>query len=217
MDYNLIKEIKKCLNKQISSMGGLFYTTNCEEEFQDDLKDIRLEVASGASKLVFMPFDEKYVIKIPFNGNYKAYQQEYTSFEMANTYNYWDYCLKELEIYHKAKAKGLGKFFAKIRLIENNEHPIYIQEKAVLFSEASDWEGLEFYYGQKHSTEDIGYSYPLSIPNEWLEIAISHYGKIMVDRLINFLINEYLDDFHDGNLGFINGKPVIIDYSGYND
>lgn len=217
MDYNLIKEIKNCLNKQISSVGGIFYTTNCEEEFQYDLKDMQLEVASGASKLVFIPFDEEYVVKVPFNGDYKAYQQKYVSFKMANTYNYWDYCLKELEIYHKAKARGLGKFFAKIRLIENNEHPIYIQEKAVLFSEASDWEGLELYYGQKHSTEDIKYDYPTPISETWLKIAVSHYGKTMVDRLIKFLSNECIGDFHRDNLGFINGKPVIIDYSDYND
>ena len=38
-----------------------------------------------------------------------------------------------------------------------------------------------------------------------------------IDEAINILKsdNDYNNDLHHSNIGYINGKPVLVDYSGY--
>jgi hypothetical protein len=32
---------------------------------------------------------------------------------------------------------------------------------------------------------------------------------------MNFIEDEEINDLHRGNLGYLNGRPVILDYSGF--
>jgi hypothetical protein len=57
--------------------------------------------------------------------------------------------------------------------------------------------------------------------SQWVAVAIERYGKAMVDKLIDFLENNFpivVKDLHNGNIGFRkNGEPIILDFSGWNE
>lgn len=51
----------------------------------------------------------------------------------------------------------------------------------------------------------------------WLAAFIKEYGVTAAIDLITFLKSEGVDDLHSENLGFINDKPIIVDYASFND
>ena len=59
---------------------------------------------------------------------------------------------------------------------------------------------------------------PLSAKNKQVAINfISNYGAREYEKLTNFLYEMDINDFHSGNVGFIDNKFVLIDYAGYYD
>ena len=49
----------------------------------------------------------------------------------------------------------------------------------------------------------------------WLATVISLYGKRFARSLEKWTKENRVNDLHDGNLGYVKGKPVLLDYSGY--
>lgn len=52
---------------------------------------------------------------------------------------------------------------------------------------------------------------------DWIAEFIDCYGAEEFARLNKFLHKHRLTDFHSGNLGYINGIPVLVDYSSYKE
>lgn len=195
---------------------------------------------SGASKSVIIPNNEKYVIKIPYDGyqleetlsnsfTYCSKKEEtyeynflnFYEFEGANSYDYWDYCLQETIIYHYAKKKKVEKVFAKTRRIgEVKGRPIYIQERAIPSKEYSG--GIlpderaykEISKKTNEICKDSSYSFR-EINPIWKANAYFYYGEKKFKDIMNFITEYMIEDLHDGNLGYIKDRPVIIDYSDY--
>ena len=46
--------------------------------------------------------------------------------------------------------------------------------------------------------------------------AINWYGENEIEKLLKFINDEKINDLHSGNLGYLNDRPVIVDYAGYN-
>lgn len=189
------------------------------------------DYAYGATKLALIPInnEEDYVIKIPYTGSYyyeSGYytsiyyhpsKTEYRDFVEADDLNHpWDYCAAEAKRYLQAKQKGLAECFAKTELIGYvNNYPIYVQEKCITFSAC----------GKKHShtkeeklkTSKCCNNY-YGINGDWLTDFRLYYGEHILLKFINFIQNmNWDDDLRNDNIGYINNRPVLIDYAGFLD
>ena len=144
MRYNA-EEILDMLSKTDLGIWSHFCDTS-NETLMDELGwPDNMGHACGASKFVLIPYDEDYVIKIPYtgaftescsytlaNGNHIHEESQYYDFLNANdTYlHYWDYCYTEVMRYRIALNHGFARFFAKTKYIGDvNNFLIYVQQK----------------------------------------------------------------------------------------
>lgn len=162
----------------------------------------------GASKGVLIFKELNYVIKIPFTGSSDD------DFYGAECLNGWDYCQVEEEKYWEATKEGLAECFAKTQLISMIDgHPIYLQEYAEMFSSTSS----------THTKEDIekvesycGDSYDCFNP-AWLSDVLNYFGEAVFYKLMQFIDTFNIEDLHHGNIGYIGMRPVLVDYSSFNN
>lgn len=154
---------------------------------------------SGATKAVIIDEDYDYVLKIPF-------------FMESG----WNYCQIELENYVSAKQDNLETYFAEIFYLGEYEGAqCYASKKA----DCDDIEG--------RVSDEIRESYPdmsdeefsSYIDNSWTEEVVAEAMENYVgddwDKLCDFLHENDINDLHYGNVGYINGSLVYIDFSGY--
>ena len=163
--------------------------------------EIMVRVERGATKLVIISSEaDNWVFKIPFN-DYKS-----------------NYCQLEADIYEMAVKENIGEFFAPCYFLENyDDVRIYVMERAEmaygrLYSDLyerlssegrSDEEAEEILEEVEDCNEYV----------EWLFPYYTNYEKF--DALINFLESAHVNDLHSGNIGYINDRVVLIDYSGF--
>lgn len=188
----------------------------------------KLDIECGASKLVLIPAipDINFVVKIPFNGEGDTWYDVETDKEESDFYEYtgayfddevsfdWDYCALEEHIYKYLAEMGLGGCLAQtehIFTIEN--HPIYIQPKAITFTD-SDIDAHSHSDEERSSAQEVSYH----VNSDWLCDAIAYVGTEVCHRLFDELAaNGWADDLRNCNIGYIQDRPVLIDYCGYND
>lgn len=200
--------------------GKLYSEAIGEKIFSHLPEDFEYDYNEGASKLVIEPYDEDYVIKIPYNGQYYSSSKKFKSFLCANTSDkyFWDYCMTETLVWRMAKAENVHKAFAKERMIGMvNGHPIYVQQKAEVFTDSDS------YYSDDESKrektldycEQEGLSPFYDEGLIWQADALEYYGPTQFNKIMSFIEDNNIGDFHNGNLGYIKNKPVFLDYSGF--
>jgi len=189
----------------------LISSVDCEDELSFDWED-------GASKLVIVPENKDYVIKIPFNAMYDNFLCEYYDYSQ-------NYCTTEMYLYYKIANEEnpiFAQFFLPLTYIEEFENwEIYIQPKCQIYNNLDENERSRSY--SKNSFDKIkankNVSYSTTLPLDWLAAVTEVLGDIdLVVEFINMLekydINQ---DLHSGNIGYYNGKPIILDYAGFYD
>lgn len=221
---------KKCHNQ---SDNLLKYFKNCDfvnisnDNFQKKIIDkiapsfpYDCECRCGASKLVLIPFDTPFVIKIPFTGYHLGFYEDFVNANYDKRF-FYDYCLTEVLTYKAAKKIKLDNFFAKERIIGNiNSTNIYIQEKiepySIVFGKSST--PIKTTPEDLNNFDNLLYEFDgisMDIPEDWLLSAMLYHGKAKTSRFIDFIQENRINDLHEENVGFIEDKPVIFDYSGY--
>ena len=216
MNYN-IKDIEKYFNHIDWNYNIDMFSEDDADEFVYNMeKEIAktCDYAFGASKLVIVPYDLDYVIKIPFNCVYdlgEVYPFTSVPFHLEN------YCQAEEEIYELAKEEELEKIFLPIEYVgEIKTFPVYIQQKASDFMEQdySSAKSREIILKERNANQ---YFIPSSLPFYWVASCLDQLGSIeKLRRFFYFLENEnVIHDLHPGNIGYCNQCPVIIDYGGY--
>lgn len=190
----------------------------------------------GASKLVFDVNSSK-VIKIPFVGmhswveDYDEEAEEYLGGEnvfeeftgAANEENHWDYCAVEVERYAVAEEDGFAKFFAKTELYGRvaDFHPVYVQEKCICYDDGGyksfpSSEASKKYSEKHYSWDAKDFKGMRCLPDDWVGRAIDLYGVEEVEAFLIYLREMRISDLHIGNIGYtFDGRPVLIDYSGF--
>jgi len=184
--------------------------------------------SNGASKLVFIPKDtsKDFVIKIPYSGMYHTIfeddgriRESYCRYKKAgNKERPWDYCLTEVLRYKTAVSHGLGRCFARTEYFGAiNGYPIYIQEKCDVFRHTNNISHTK----KAHNTTlkasgELDFDGFIDI--DWLTDFRLYYGSVMLRRFTKFIINNgWEDDLRIDNIGYINNRPVLIDYSSFLD
>lgn len=184
---------------------------------------------TGATKLVIIPKDRDYVIKIPFTGYYSdpfleiEECEKYFEFTGSTGDIYNDYCSAELNVYQKAISQSLDFIFVPITYINTIKGlSIYIQPKVDMYEQID----INLYSPSKKSIDKVIlyrqsfiFNNPLNMaPISWVASlldcvqTLEEYNKIQ-----NFLSDVGIHDLHSGNVGYYQNKPVIIDYGSFHD
>lgn len=174
--------------------------------------------AHGASRLVLFPPGEDFVIKIPFLGYIDSCDNEFYVFSGVNTdrERSWDYCYSEILMRKAAKERNEApEILAKVKFeCYVNGYPIYTQKKVSPLSCPERWDDapIENYLPDGYVTEDIKY-FAKRTSNEWVAAIFNYYGSKMFNKIMDVLVN--LSDIYEDNVGYLDDRPVVIDYAGY--
>lgn len=193
---------------------------NWDEAFGEDFvkyleNEHGIEFETGVTKLVVIPENENFVLKIPFDGT--GYQEGFRFFYGAQDGDAGrDYCKAEALFYEEAKKWGLEFLFAEtIQIAEAWGVPIYRQPRCDIFE-------FEFLHETTKETltavEEACDTCDYNCFNEdWLVEVVLQYGEDVLHDLLSFLRHEHITDLHDKNIGFLNGKPILFDYASFDD
>lgn len=188
----------------------------CDEYIFPYLKDMHCDFAAGATKFVFLFEDTDFVIKLPYRGT--IYEDEFSEF-CGGFCGSWDYCETEVNLYKAAKEAGLERCFAKTTEVGTlNGHPLYAQEKALIWGDIHDIN--DYSEQKKRSTRErcqSGDKYYYCFHPCWLSDFLDYYGEEMFDQFMDFIEEYVIEDLHSSNLGYINGRPVVVDYSSFHN
>ena len=154
---------------------------------------------SGMTKLVIWDGESDYVLKIPFCDRD------------------FDYCRAEVRNYKKAVEAGFAGHFAYCELLMNfpcagKEIPVYIME----YVEMDEWENervIDSYLSENCSVED--YDSDWDGEDKVIAYLETLWEKEKVDAFSAFCRENRINDLHPGNVGFQEGEPIFIDYSGF--
>lgn len=199
----------------------------CEDNcYENVVKQLEGRISSfswacGATKLVLMFAEKNYVVKIPFFCKYDSEdEKECCAFCEAPMGADWNYCEAEALIYEAAARQGLGICFAKTELLGYaNGYPIYIQPRAVILDDMDESDSIN-----NHSQEEIkkvkmqcsdASCYCFNV--NWLADCNNYFGERIVNLLLQFINDQGLEDFHNANLGYLDGTPILVDYSDYRE
>lgn len=171
---------------------------------------------TGATKLVLIPLERDYVIKIPFSGEWKY--GDFFSFNGAESSNYDDYCEAEMIIYEEAKEQGFEHLFLPLEYLGRMfNYPVYVQQKVEIYES----EGKKKYFSEdsKERYKSSKFGKTLSLPLDWKYACLEEFETIEeFDRFIEYIRKEGIAiDLHQGNVGYLNKRAIIIDYGGYSE
>ena len=134
-----------------------------------------------------------------------------------------NYCEVEEAIYEYIEQyhQNLIPIFSKIEKVGTfYDIPVYIQPKVTKIVNENynyhpcnekDSAFLNQYINSHYTNGTVR-----RLSENWLSSVIELYGRAVVIELLDF-INENLSDLHSSNYGWIDDKPVIFDYAGYNE
>ena len=166
----------------------------------NNLQCALFRASGGATKLcISHPDLQGWVIKVGFNQEVK---HDYATIEYNN------YCL--------AEEAGFAQYFPEtVYLGEFGGRAFYVQMECECDEEqvTSDWyERLRD--GHEEDGEDID---PDRLWDEVYDMDDDQKAFLMFqnNQLCHFLWENGIGDLHEGNFGYYNGCPVIIDFSGY--
>lgn len=197
---------------------------NCDALWSDtEVSDVKY----GCSKAVlFYPYLDDYVIKIPFCGIYtddNRYENFLYAMKGIDGGKNWDYCAAEEFLYKKACAVGLGDLFCGTRyLCDIDNFPIYISEKsdcAIDEDETphnSSVEGMEYIQSKRRQRDVKCIYHPGDMEDNTIGIFYDSWGAEIIDKFLDFLVDNHIRDCHNGNVAFRDGKIRVIDYSSFN-
>jgi hypothetical protein len=175
---------------------------------------------NGATKIVLFPHNSNYVVKIPFShDSYGSYDEDEKPdlFYGAGEPNGWDYCRAEVILYEKAQEANIEECFLKTELLGYvSNHPIYIQEEVEMFFSRNDKSPKDWSSEQEVCNYCQSHNY-WCFNSYWIDDFLKFYGEKMFDLLSKFLRDNCIHDLHSGNLGYINDRPVIVDYGSYHE
>lgn len=172
---------------------------------------------NGASKVCLCFSD--YVLKTSFvaevtrsdwNEETKTWEQDFKSLEDI------DSCEVEYKVYQAAKEAGLEEFFAETFQLDDS--PVYMQEA---FEESLDdrWDSSVTEEIRERviniDSNDPLHQLSTRVSEETLMILINQNTEDKLVALGKFLDRFDINDLHEGNSGWFNGRLKFIDYCGY--
>lgn len=217
--------LAKYKNLRCNSIDFLSDADDAEysEGFSYIYEQVDEEIRTGVSKVVIIPHDSSYVLKIPYRGA-RDEEKSWDFHYAGNKIRDWDYCETEAEIYDAFKAEGLECFLAKtVRYGKDaTGYPLYIQEKCITSYDYEDPDSNYTYDDTERKTFRSMFACGIAVANNtWNMKAIMYYGVEKYIRFMQLCMDRFpdvLSDLHSENYGYrTDGSPVLIDFSSWND
>lgn len=209
---DIIKEVDDWRLALVCASGGHYEENETLLDAEEEVTcRFNVEIKFGATKLVIISkedneYAKNYVAKIPFD------------------YIAMDYCEEEKRVY-KAVLEDYLKFkdcfaecwYADRVLVKDYDNtdclvPVYIMQRAEI--DEIKVEKLSYNYWI-NSGGNPDYYYPEDTSEETMNCFRNFYEEIFVEEFEETISDLGVNDLHSGNIGFINGNPVLVDYSGY--
>lgn len=206
----------------VENFEFLEYFTSKEEDYlvsSIEVGDDRFNFdwEDGATKLVIIPENTDYVIKIPFNAEYDEYDKEYHEYSQ-------NYCETERSLYNKILFETnplFAQFFLPLTFVEEFKNwEIYIQPKCQAYNNTGEKERSKSYsVNSMEKVKSKKLRYYIALPEDWLAAVTEVLKDVRLVKEFIDVLDEYdiTNDLHQGNFGYCNGKPVIFDYAGFYD
>lgn len=199
-----MREVSSSFDKFVQSgkkSDLLRFIDNEADEWHDfvvavDGAEVTVSIMFGATKAVFAVEGMDTVAKIGFQ-NFKV-----------------DHAAREAQIYQEARAMDLEQFFVPCKKIGE-----------ISSLEVFEMELVEV--GEDLVTSDMWQKCSGSMSDEEIVDVIDndygfvealfpfYYSDEEMTRLFDFISELEINDLHSGNIGYEDGRIVIIDYSGY--
>mgnify|MGYP001632759405 CR=1 FL=1 len=159
-----------------------------------------ITLASGLSKMVIIVdygFGEKWVAKIPFSER----QVDYCELEENNYKEAVAYCVQEAF----AETFCIGGYPS-----DESKCKVYLMARAdtdedELYSHSHDYDSCS-----SNDSNDTNF-----INLEVINCLSDFFSCEFMDKLLEFCEDYSISDIHEYNIGFSDGRPLIIDYSGF--
>lgn len=156
----------------------------------------------------------------PYKINDGYPENSFKAFTGANAFNKslpsnWNYCAVEADLTEKAATADLDICFARTYYLGSIDgHPIYWQEKADIYA-CGEW-GNNSTVEERKSVMSTCHSMNAACFNiYWLCDVMKLYGANFLKDFLTFVTENHIDDLHGDNIGYIDGLPVLVDYSSY--
>lgn len=130
----------------------------------------------------------------------------------------WDYCNTECAIYKKAVERGLGAYFAEEGLLGALKcgHPVYYQQRCISLSSLEvDYDSYDYQQKSEKIRKTCAENEIFCFNPLWISDFLEHYGFNEFKRLNDFLEEMNIQDLRDCNIGYLDGAPILFDYSGF--
>ena len=209
--------------------------TNFNEQsyfIMEEEGDKDFSLAAGITKLVIIPTNRSYVIKIPFSGLYRLTDLHYKDNEeidyVASTFTQLsnvadDICYEENEVCDNFTEDTCSIIAKNIYITNLNNIPIYIQEKI------DHTVSVEAYKSSDIKCQELGamtteikiaqhlyfFKDCTVFPIHYLYLLLKKYG---IYRTMNicYEVEDNINDLHRNNYGLSReGMPILIDIGGY--
>lgn len=204
------------------------FITNLNEGLVSDRTDTIY--AWGASKLVLIPSNENFVIKVDIDGICQ-YDEDDDKFNLTDLVNEHDRALpEEVRLYNKASSE-LKQVLVPVHYLfdYNRKIPVYVQEKYNM--SIGDAFEYEEYNDPFYDSDDNKTAIPKSLNNKLETLSdicyLRRHQYLIYDKWIKrfgFSTSvkiakelQFYSDLHNGNIAFMkDGSIKICDYAGYN-
>lgn len=181
-------------------------------------------VMYGCTKVVvFCDTLKDYVIKIPFLGTVDSVDGKRRYYENAGMFK-WNYCALESQIYEEACAAGLGDMFCGTMFCcYIDRYPVYVSEKSELTLDETEFvcSSSDGSYWVRDKSASVIAEYSIDpyliagLDKNTAGMFYDCYGEDRADALIDFLLENGINDCHDGNIAYVGDEIKLIDYSSF--
>jgi hypothetical protein len=181
-----------------------------DDELFDDLETICEQLPkpnfwTGATRYVIGFDDLPYVFKIP--------RPECSI----------NYCEMEAEKYDKAKRFKVEKVLLPVEYVTTTAKGLSIYKQPKVKHTLSDMAYAEYkrIVAKEHDLSDSRIVHKIyrscysSISEVWLARCLQLYGKKFMKEFTKWTKVCQVNDLHNGNIGFVKGRPIILDYVGF--
>lgn len=175
-----------------------------EDTVQDVAEDYGLNLCWGATRLCFMHNECDKVVKV-------------INFIETET----DYSDIEVEMYNEAGKMGIEDMFLPIRKCatyyydDNIKWDLYEQPVIEKVYSCLSTRQLNYFISKwEYAREAV---HIMSMNKDFEKMLCSCYGEEKLKAFCTLCKKYYSYDFHSNNIGFVNEKPIILDYAGYNE
>lgn len=183
--------------------------------------DKGITINSGCTRLSFEPMDGEYLVKIQYcDGMHPSYEPPENWF--------YNYCELESEIYEAATKRGVNECLTWcVPLMEIGPFVAYAVERCEIdefaICDEIDSQNYSDFCSREGLIDSPEARDKFASSEDWYEVtdelmmsvARHHWEDETIDALEE-LFDEYdVNDLHENNWGYKNGRLVVFDYGGY--